>query len=518
MNTKVLLCVGLVALVALAVGLLGLIRLGSVASATAQVYQQNVLAGGHLAAARELGMKTRLDVANLAIAQDKASMDKYDAAIKQDDAKFDEAVAAYAALAADPALVDQLKQNWTDYRSIRDAKILPLARANKLAELQKIRNAEVIPLNLKAAELLQSMVDVEAASAKSRVESAAAAYTSARSTIVVLLAAGLVASIGLALYVARLIVGPLRKVSAVLAGLADGDLTQSVDVDTRDELGEMARAVASATGNLRSSVAAVSQNARALSAAAEELNAISADISANAEETSAQANMVSAAAEQVSSNVQTVAAGTEQMGGSIQEIARNANEATAVVQAAMETTSATTATVAKLGESSAEIGNVINVITSIAEQTNLLALNATIEAARAGDAGKGFAVVAGEVKDLARETALATEEIRRRVEAIQLDTGSTTVAIKKINEVMGTVSDYQSSIASAVDQQAATTSEMTRNVAQAAAGSGDIAGNITGVANAARDTSEGVQQARTAASDLARMSEELQSVVGRFQY
>jgi methyl-accepting chemotaxis protein len=171
----------------------------------------------------------------------------------------------------------------------------------------------------------------------------------------------------------------------------------------------------------------------------------------------------------------------------------------------------------KLGDSSAEIGNVIKVITSIAEQTNLLALNATIEAARAGEMGKGFAVVASEVKDLAQETSRATEDISRRVEAIQSDTSGAVAAIEEISIVIQRISDFQTTIASAVEEQTATTAEMNRSVTEASGGTGEIAQNITGVAEAARMTSQGVAETRQASADLARMSTELSSLVSTFR-
>ena len=171
----------------------------------------------------------------------------------------------------------------------------------------------------------------------------------------------------------------------------------------------------------------------------------------------------------------------------------------------------------KLGDSSAEIGNVIKVITSIAEQTNLLALNATIEAARAGEMGKGFAVVASEVKDLAQETARATEDISRRVQAIQADTGGAVTAIEEIAVVIQRISEFQTTIASAVEEQTATTSEMNRSIGEAAGGTGAIAQSITGVAESAEMTSQGVAETQQATTELARMSTDLSALVSAFR-
>jgi methyl-accepting chemotaxis protein len=260
------------------------------------------------------------------------------------------------------------------------------------------------------------------------------------------------------------------------------------------------------------------QTAQALASASRQLIAVSQQMASNAEETAAQANVASAAASQVSQNVTTVSTGAEEMGASIKEIAKSANEAARVATTAVKVAERTNATVAKLGESSAEIGNVIKVITSIAQQTNLLALNATIEAARAGEAGKGFAVVANEVKELAKQTAKATEDISRKIEAIQTDTKGAVTAIEQIGKIINQINDIQNTIASAVEEQTATTGEISRNVAEAAKGSNEIAQNITAVAQAARGTTEGASDTKRAADELTKMAVDLQQLVAQFKY
>ena len=259
-------------------------------------------------------------------------------------------------------------------------------------------------------------------------------------------------------------------------------------------------------------VASISEG---LASASAELTATSQQMSANAEETSAQASLVSASAQQVSSNLQTVATGSEEMSASIREIAKNAHESAKVANGAVNVAEETNRIVSKLGDSSIEIGQVIKVITSIAQQTNLLALNATIEAARAGEAGKGFAVVANEVKELAKQTAKATEDISRKIEAIQGDTKNAVGAIGQIRDVIRQVNDISNTIATAVEQQNATTNEMARNVGEAAQGSGEITRNISGVAEAAKSTTHGASDCLNAAQSLAKMSADLRELVQR---
>jgi len=312
-----------------------------------------------------------------------------------------------------------------------------------------------------------------------------------------------------------------RKVDALLEvvnAAADGDLTRSVSVVGDDAVGRLGAGLTRFFGTMRASVTGIAANATSLGAASEELSAVSKQLSSNADATSAQANIVSAATEQVNKNIQTVATGTEEMSASIREIAKNASEAARVATSAVKVAETTNAVVGKLGESSGDIGKVIKVITSIAQQTNLLALNATIEAARAGEAGKGFAVVANEVKELAKETAKATEDISQKIETIQTDTRSAVTAIGQIGQIITQINDIQNTIASAVEEQTATTNEIARNVSDAARGSGEISQNIGGVAKAAESTSGGATDTDRAAAELSRMAADLQKLVGQFRH
>ncbi len=310
----------------------------------------------------------------------------------------------------------------------------------------------------------------------------------------------------------------VESILEVVNAAATGDLTKSITVRGEDPIGQMGASLERFFSDLRKSVSSIAENASALAGASEELSAVSNSMSSNAEETSTQANVVSAASEQVSHNVSTVATGVDEMNAAIREIAKSASEASRVSQQAVSVANNTNSTIAKLGESSAEIGKVVKVITSIAEQTNLLALNATIEAARAGEAGKGFAVVANEVKELAKETAKATEDISAKIATIQTDTQGAVAAIRQISEVINQINDISNTIASAVEEQTATANEMGRNVGEASRGSTEIAQNITTVASAAQSTSQGANNTQQAAGELSRMAMELTQLVSQFKY
>jgi methyl-accepting chemotaxis protein len=306
----------------------------------------------------------------------------------------------------------------------------------------------------------------------------------------------------------------------VVSAAAEGDLTQelagaSASADAIDRMGQ---GLDQLLATLRDSMARIGQTAKTLAGAAEELTMVSHQMGGNAESASTKATIAASAADQVSANVEAVATATEEMGASIREIAQNAAEAARVVTSAVTMAQNANAIVRKLGESSAGIGNIIKVITSIAEQTHLLALNATIEAARAGEAGKGFAVVANEVKELAKETAKATEEIGRKIEAIQMDTGGAVEAIGGISTIINQIHDIQITIASAVEEQTATTNEIGRSVADAAQGSAEIAQNITNVAQATQSTLSSANDVHNASGEMARMASELQQLVDRFRY
>ncbi|MGY1856134.1 methyl-accepting chemotaxis protein [Modestobacter sp. SYSU DS0290] len=517
-KTKVLATAGIAGVVAAGIGITGLQALGTSADAADALYEDNLRG---VAAVSEMEARIgdmRVNLRDTILGTDpQAAVARIDELAEQ----FAAVAEDYQAGTEDPQkleLLDAVKTDFTQYVDYQKTALVPLSQTGDFTTWIAQNAANGTPLVTSAIEAIGELVVMESAEAEQAAADNRESYEQQRTVALLLIVVGVAVALGLGWFVAGSIARSANRVKDVAEALAAGDLTGSTGLTSHDELGRMGTALDAAVVELRTVMATVVSSADAVAASSEELSASSAQISASAEETSAQSNVVSSAAEEVSRNVGTVAAGAEQMGASIREISQNANEAARVAAQAVSEAEATTATVTKLGDSSREIGEVVKAITSIAEQTNLLALNATIEAARAGDAGKGFAVVANEVKELAQETARATEDIARRVEAIQGDTSGAVAAIGRISEVIGSINDFQLTIASAVEEQTATTNEMSRSVQEAAGGSTEIAANITGVSSAASSTTQALGQTRQAVDELSRMASDLRGSVARFTF
>ena len=409
------------------------------------------------------------------------------------------------------------KTAWAEWQGLRDTQMVTAAADTDQEAFQAAFEAASDALS-SAIDSLEAEEALVAQVAEDLSVTSAADAQSAVIMNIVTLGAGLVVSIALAVVAASLIRRQVTGVRSVADALAQGDFTVSSGVDSKDEIGQMGKALDSATATLRETMAGVANSAVQVASATHVLADANAQVSAGSAEVSARAQVVSNSAQEISRNLAGVSAGSEEMTASIREIAHSTAEAARVGQQAVDAAKAANDQIARLGVSSQEIGNVVKVITTIAEQTNLLALNATIEAARAGEAGKGFAVVAGEVGELARETARATEDIAKRVETIQTDAQGAVSVIGQIEEVVQRINEFQSTIASAIEEQTATTNEMVRNVADAASGSNGIAADIEGVATSAGQSAAVMSSVSASVDELNALSQELRGRVASFTY
>jgi methyl-accepting chemotaxis protein len=468
-------------------------------------------------------------------------------------------------------------------------------------EMQHIANVTCLKKQEITEADLDKLVEYNLDQAEKAKIAAESASFLAKLLTIIAIVVGILAGVIIAIVVTKSITGPVSKAVDLAAAMASGNMTIRLDVKSNDEIGDMSRALNTTCDQLSKVIGDIQDNAESLAAASEEMSAVSTQLASGSEEMNSQATTIAGATEEMSANIKSVddaanqmnknaqsvstaagqiaenmnnvasaveesqsnvasmASASEEMTSTINEIAQNAQKANETTANAVESVNQASTQVGDLANASQEINQIISVIMDIAEQTKLLALNATIEAARAGEAGKGFAVVANEVKDLAKQTNDATEDIKRRVAGMQDSTSSTVEGINNISEVIQEVNNIVSTIAAAVEEQNVTMKENAQNVAQvsegvqeitrsvaevnegvndisksiadvaqgadvvarnaneASIGAADVAKNITGVSEASKDTSNGAQQLNITATDLANMANSLQEMMAKFK-
>jgi methyl-accepting chemotaxis protein len=426
--------------------------------------------------------------------------------------------ASVAALQANiPAELDDRAQliasDWTDMAA-KDA-TYRAATASGDPQAQTLGDAATAAY-LKLQADITDLKDALVADEKSSRAQIGDSFSTARTITLTLLALGVLLAVGLGSLLARGIRNRIVPVRAAAEALARGDLTATLDSSAVDELGQLSAALDQGLGRMRAMVSDVVVSAGEMTTLVGDLTVATVSVVEASATGVRHAETVSGTAQTVSGNVAQLATGAEEMTASIREISRSAQQAAAVADDAVRIVDSTNGTLNQLGNSSAEIGNVIKVITGIAEQTNLLALNATIEAARAGELGKGFAVVATEVKELAQETARATEDVSQRIAAIQADSSRAVEAIAQIGDTVGQINELQATIAAAVEQQTAAAAEIDRNIGVAARGSRDIASGAEAVAGSSATSAGRVEQSRAIADQLAGRAADLESRVAQF--
>jgi methyl-accepting chemotaxis protein len=508
---------GFLEVLIIGIGIFGLGQLSTVNETTVQVVSREMPSVRVLGALKyDASAVRRSELSHLLATEHK---EKWDGPMKQALADLEEHEKEYEPLINSDAargLDQNFREAWAKYLAVHE-KAVVLARDNEY-QAGLLAQSEGSDAFEAAAKILQDEVVVADKSAAVSAQQGAAVYSSSRYWIIGFLVCAVAGGFVMSTAIGRTQSVASGRMLAQMEEIAAKNLeVEDVQVDSEDEIGRACVALNTMKNSLGGVIQLITETAMRVASASDELFAAREQITSNSDKTSAQANVVSQAAKRVSQNLQTLSTGAEEMATTIQSIASHAHEAASVASQAVQTAQAANLTVAKLGNSSAEIGEVIKVITTIAQQTNLLALNATIEAARAGAAGKGFAVVANEVKELAKQTAKSTGEISRKITAIQSDTKGAVEAIGRIAGVIDQINDISRTIATAVEEQSATTNEMKRNVDEAAAGAGEISSGIGEVAVVADGTLFRAQESQRAAQELSEVAKLLSGLMSQFK-
>jgi len=514
---RILAALFVVALAAAGVGLLSLQQMGSLRGDLDRLRAAQAASDAALQRVRTAQALMFQNLWSYAAQGDSAAA-RTRAAVTASDEVMDLALREFITSASSPATkaaAGGFTTQWQQFRQVRDAFVFGAPAPAGVTIPGDAEAFEAVAIRLGAA--LEQIVRGQEADARAAEAVSADRYGRARNIGIGGIAIGVLAALAIGVFISRQISRSLAGVSEVLKAVADGDLTRTVPAQSARELQAMAESVNSATSSLRATVTALARSSEVLSGTSNRLSTSSDELNVGAEGVSAQADRATATASSVSGNINTIAAAAEEMSISIREIASTSLEGTRMAGHAADVAASTSETMARLGETSRQITEIVGMITSIAKQTNLLALNATIEASRAGEAGLGFAVVAGEVKELAQETAHATEQISKQVVSISTECDAAVAAIASITSIIGQVNDFQATISAAVEEQSATSLEMSRNVSEAATGSTEIADDIEAMTVAARSSAESSAHNRQSAAELATLAGDLQQMVSQFR-
>jgi methyl-accepting chemotaxis protein len=545
------LLMGLFALMALIIGGEGLLAIDKIAAVNASVVQMANDWLPSINTVRQLNTiaeQRRANVARHILMATDDEMKAQDEVIAKMSENFEATRKRYEPMisgAEERRTYEDFTRHWADYQPVV-AEVLKLSRAKQKAEAGKMFVTEMSTKFTEVRNDLSKLVETNEKGAKEATESAADNYSSARLMTIITLAVGMLIAVGAMAFSFFGIARPIGRITQSMDVLAGGDVKAEIPfAERKDEIGSMAAAVqvfkdnmikareleaAAAETEKRNAAqrkadmhkladefqAAVGNIIDTVSSASTELEAAANTLTKTAEVTQDLSGAVASASEQASANVQSVASATEEMTASVNEISRQVQESSRIAGDAVNQAQQTDARINELSRAAGRIGDVVKLITAIAEQTNLLALNATIEAARAGEAGRGFAVVASEVKQLASQTAKATEEISAQIAGMQTATQDSVAAIKEIGGTIGRISDIASTIAAAVEEQGAATNEIARNVGEAAKGTTQVATSITDVNRGAGETGSASAQVLASAQSLSTESNHLKLEVEKF--
>ena len=548
-GTRIYLSFGVAFAIVLALGITGMTQINAINDAGTLMYEKMTIPMGYLAEIIQDFQRTRVNLREILLTEDESkikniadTIQSYRKAIENNSELYKKTLFTEAGKKA----YDGYWTSMIDFNQIMDQITGEISAGNRAKARTLItgRGAEVVQ---KSQGAIENLLKIKVSVAKETAEGNDRIAKHASTLIIVCVTAGMLLFLLFAITTSRSITIPVHNSVLFLERISRGDLTEDVPgtlLQRGDEAGDLGRSMQTMTDSLRTLLKDVSNGVTTLAASSTELSAVSSQTGTGVKAMSDKASTVAAAAEEMSANTATVAAGmeqastslssvaaaTEEMSATVGEIAHNSERARSISDQAMTQTQNISALMQQLGKSAHDIGKVTETITNISSQTNLLALNATIEAARAGAAGKGFAVVANEIKDLARQTAAATEDIKAKIQGVQSSTGGVITDIEKIASVIKEVGTIVASIATAIEEQASVTKDVATNIAQASTGVKDANQNVTQIAgvtksiaqdvatlsNGVGDMRQGGEQVQASSLELSRLAEQLKVMVSRF--